>query len=317
MITEFLILAVSLAALLYAADNLIETVVSLATRMGMSTMAVGLTVVAIGTSLPEVMASAAAAWKGHPDIAVGNVVGSNICNIGLILGLPALVVPVTCHRAVLRREGLLMILASIVMLVLAVFGGMSRATGLLFLFGFGWFIYQVFRKTKSNERETSSAENTSDEDAPGSLWTALRSAGFLGLLLLSSEFLVRSTVSLATDLGVSETVIAITVIALGTSLPELSVSYAAAKRKQGDILVGNILGSNIANILLVLGLSAVISPFAIAPATLYFDIPAMLLLAFVMVAFLWRERGVDRPAGLVLLSLYAAVIVRCVLYSAA
>ena len=323
MLANLAIFLVSLVFLLLSADRLIDVVVTFAKGLRISAMVVGLTVVAIGTSLPEVMASSAAAFRGYPDIAIGNVVGSNICNVGLILGLPALFFPIVCSRTVILREGSLMLLATAMLWALGVFlGGMSRIAAGVFFLGFCWFIYSVFH-SESGCEESDTGESSVD-DAPGESSTdeagstavlILKLLAYLAALLISSEFLVRSTVELARAVGIAEGVIAISIIALGTSLPELSVSIAAAKKNQGDILIGNILGSNISNIFLVLGVSGLILPFPISGLTLSLDIPLMALLAGLMFYFLYQERGINRSRGIVLLLLYGVMITRCILFS--
>jgi len=323
MYVDLLTLLISLAVLIYAADAFIDAVVLFAERMRIPPMVVGLTIVAIGTSLPELMASGAAAIKGYPEIALGNVIGSNVCNVGLILGLPALFTVITCSRAVVVREGMVMLFVTALLWgITAASGGLSRTTGFVFVVGFFAFIGWVFLKsslerrreneTDNSDEDTDSAEKT-HEDAQKIRGLMVKMLAALAALLISSEFLVRATVGLAQAWGVSEGVIAISVIALGTSLPELSVSIAAAKRNQGDILVGNILGSNISNILLVLGISSMITPFQVRPITLSLDFPMVALLSILMVWFLYRKEGIDLKRGVLLLVLYALVIVRCVM----
>ncbi len=316
MLVEILILLISLAALLFSADRLIELIVTFARGLNIPTMVVGLTVVAIGTSLPEVMASAAAAFKGHPEIAVGNVVGSNVCNVGLILGLPALFFPIVCSRRVIVRQGGLMLFVTGLFWAIALFNGeISRGISLLFVLGFCAFIYGVFRASASMQSAEEAVEDTAEIADVGSVpILVLKMIAFLVGLLISSEFLVRSTIEIARGVGISEAVIAISVIALGTSLPELSVSIAAAKKNQGDILVGNILGSNISNILLVLGVTGLISPFPISTVTTKFDIPLMGTLAVAMFAFLYSEKGISKSRGIALLLLYGVMILRCVAF---
>jgi cation:H+ antiporter len=315
MVIDLLIFVVSLAALLYSADSLIDSACQLAERLKISPMVVGLTIVAVGTSLPEVMASAAAALGDKPEIAVGNVVGSNICNVALILGLPAIFYNITCRRRVLKREGSIMLAVSGTFLLVALFlEGFTRVLGVGFIVTFFSFIAMVFVQANKESGGESEAISATEGHEPGTSLTRtiLLTCGMLVLLLASSKFLVDSTVALATAVGVSEAVIAISLIAFGTSLPELSVSISAARKKQGDILVGNILGSNISNILLVLGVTSVIKPFEIQSIIRYLDIPIMFGLACMMYFFLYSDRGIDRNRGIVLLSVYAGVILRCI-----
>jgi len=328
MTIDIIILIVSLVCLLLSADRLIDVVVLLAERLKISTMVIGLTVVAIGTSLPEAAASVAAALEGHPEIALGNVIGSNICNVALILGIPALIGPIVCARSVLRREGFLMLSLSFFLWGLAlVKAQISGRVGIFFILGFFTYIFLVFRfgqadrtvEENSEVEKNSKIEKNTDaqvecEKHPehcSVFATTTKLVLSIIVLLLSSKYLVEATISLAKGLGISENVIALSVIALGTSLPELSVSIAAVRRNQGDILVGNILGSNISNILLVLGLTSVISPINIEPLTTNLDIPMMLLTSSLMLAFLWDKVGISRGRGIFFLIIYAVGVARC------
>ena len=321
MLEQSLTLVFSLAALLLSADKLVDLAVQLAQRLGVTPFVIGLTIISVGTSLPEVMASGAAALRGYPEIAVGNVVGSNICNVGLILGLPAVFAAISCRRPIVLREGAVMVLITLSFWFLAaVFGGISQFVGLLFLLAFVSFVYWALKSNENQnvegDSDVSFLEEQTSERSPGKEIQMFSVVAKLVLsfvvLLLSSEFLVRSTVGLAQALGVSEGVIALSLIAFGTSLPELSVSYASARQGLGDVLVGNVLGSNITNLLLVLGVSASIHPLSFGPTTISLDIPLMTVFALLMVYFLFHNRGITRGKGLLLLSLYSLVIVRCV-----
>jgi len=313
MILNLLIFAICLAGLLYSSDKLIDSVVVIAERMKISPMVVGLTVVAVGTSLPEVMASVTAAYKGYPEIAVGNVVGSNICNVALVLGVPALFFNINCSTKVIQREGTVMLLCSFVLGLIGVFSfTIGRGLGLVFTLSFFAFIAAVFLSAKASKKKAEEEEDTEDLEKFSMAPELAKIALMLVLLLVSSKFLVDATVSLATAFGVSEAVIAISLIALGTSLPELSVSISAARKNQDDILVGNILGSNISNILLVLGSTALVKPFSISRDVATIDMPIMIFLAVCMYGFLYTEKGITRNRALVLLAVYVMVILRCI-----
>ena len=331
-VTAFILIA-SLVGLLVAADIFVDAVAELARRLDVSPIVVGLTVVAVGTSLTEVAASAAASLRGHPEIALGNVIGSNIANVGLILGLPALFVPITCHKSVVQREGFLMVFLSIGLFLIGLLHGvLDVGLGIVFLLGFGAFIVWSFKRSQEPDSEEhweeiaevaddalrlgSEGDGASSGDADVSIRVlSFRMLCALAVVLVSSEYLVHATVDLARSAGVSENVIAISLIAIGTSLPELSVSFAAARRRQGDILIGNVLGSNISNILLVLGVSSLISPVGMAQNSVALDLPLMLIFAFVLILFLSQPKGVNRAKGLVLLALYGIVLWRCVAIS--
>ena len=301
-----LLFIVSIGLLVYSAGLLVDCAVQLAKSFRLSKAVIGLTIVAVGTSLPELSASLAGAIENHPDIAMGNVIGSNICNIALIVGLPALFFTVRCTRNLFLHEGVVMIFASATVWALAlVYDGIPRTAGFLLVLAFVVFLVQLVQ-AKGDEQEEDAAPGKS-----GSLLRlALKSTFSLGLLLLSSHFVVHGAVGLAQALGVSENVIALTLIALGTSLPELSVSIAAGKRGQTDILIGNIIGSNIANLLLIAGISAAVRPLPVNPASILFDLPAMVLLAVLLMLFLVRKHGVTRLHGLFFLLCYGLVICR-------
>jgi cation:H+ antiporter len=319
MLENSLILLVSLAALVIASDKLVDGVVQLARRLGVSTMVVGLTVVAVGTSLPELMASSVASYRGYPGLALGNVLGSNSCNIGLILGLPALFAPIVCRKVVVLQEGMLMLGAAVLLGVLAgVFLEVPRWAGVVLLVLFIAFIARVFYQARkeSRTRKRILSESGAEEkfESGEAVWIVLfRLVVSFAVIVFSSEYLVASAVGLARVLSVAESVIAVSVVAFGTSVPELSVSLLAARKKQGDILVGNIIGSNISNIFLVLGLAAVIAPVPIYPWALVLDIPFMTIFSLLAVCFLLRPEGINRSRGIVLLLLYVLVILRCVL----
>ncbi|MCL4135172.1 UNVERIFIED_CONTAM: hypothetical protein GTU68_030343 [Idotea baltica] len=250
MLLQLFIFLVSICVLLYSADLLVDAVKKLATSLGVSPYVIGLTVVAIGTSLPEVMASAVAAYQGVPAISVGNVIGSNICNIGLIIGLPALFFSINCSRSIILKQGVFMLLLSALFASLCLYGSFTRLVGFLFVATFGLFLFFAFRGDSGLE-----PEDLPEEELPKELpsdhslvKTLLVVAGAFVLLLVSSHFLVDASVFLARHFSIPEAVIALLLISFGTSVPELSVSFAAARRQQGELLIGNILGSNISNI---------------------------------------------------------------------
>lgn len=321
MLLEILILLVSLAALVYSADKLVDNIVLIAEHLQISKMVIGLTVVAIGTSLPEAAASAAGALQGVTGIALGNVIGSNICNVALILGVPGFLVGINCSTSVVKREGYIMLgITALIVAVLLLFGEIPRWMAAIFLLAFPAFIYMCFKKP-SDPLEEKTEEVTTSEDVRGSeevsgfnlpLICGFLVASIVGLLV-SSHYLVGSTVFVARALSIPESVIALSLIALGTSLPELSVSLASARKREGDICIGNVFGSNISNILLVLGLAGSISPIVGGGGWLYFDLGMMLFCAGLMVYFLLDDRGIDRNRGIFLLCIYGLVMLRCVL----
>lgn len=325
MFFHLVILIVCLAGLIKSATIFIDNIIMLAKRLHISPMIIGLTVVSIGTSLPELSVSVAAAVKGHAEIPLGNVVGSNICNIGVILALTALVAPVVCVKRVVQREGFLMLLITAVFwIVPSMLYGVPRWLGGVFLFSFAVFIAFVLKGSDSVpsrdlhdvEDDFSAIEKNGvdhgDREKSNSGIIAGKLVLSLAALLVSSEFLIRSTIALARHFNIAEHIIALSMIAVGTSLPELSVSIAAVKKNHGDILVGNIIGSNISNILLIIGVSALILPIPMRPSTIKIDFPLMTFFSTLMILFLHQKNGITRGKGLVLLMFYGVVLWRCV-----
>src|SRR5690606_15726933 len=320
----FVYLIAGLVLLVAGAEVLVRGAAKLAAQFGISPLIIGLTVVAFGTSAPETAVSVQAAVNGSGDIAIGNVVGSNIANVLLILGLTALVTPLVVSRQLIRLDVPIMIGASLVTFALAWDGELSRLDGAL-LFS-AVVVYTLFLII-SSRRDT--ATDTNDEfakefglDTPAKPHAGLINAclvlGGLVLLVVGSNFLVEGAVSLARALGLSELVIGLTVIAIGTSLPELATSIMAAFRGERDIAVGNIVGSNIFNLLCVLGLASLVSPQAIAvsPNALAFDFPVMIAVAIACLPIFFAGYTINRWEGLLFLSYYVAYTAYLVMSSA-
>lgn len=320
----FVYLIAGLVLLVAGAEVLVRGAAKLAAQFGISPLIIGLTVVAFGTSAPETAVSVQAAVNGSGDIAIGNVVGSNIANVLLILGLTALVTPLVVSRQLIRLDVPIMIGASLVTFALAWDGELSRLDGAL-LFS-AVVVYTLFLII-SSRRDT--ATDTNDEfakefglDTPAKPHAGLINAclvlGGLVLLVVGSNFLVEGAVSLARALGLSELVIGLTVIAIGTSLPELATSIMAAFRGERDIAVGNIVGSNIFNLLCVLGLASLVSPQAIAvsPNALAFDFPVMIAVAIACLPIFFAGYTINRWEGLLFLSYYVVYTAYLVMSSA-
>ena len=320
----FVYLIAGLVLLVAGAEVLVRGAAKLAAQFGISPLVIGLTVVAFGTSAPETAVSVQAALSGSGDIAIGNVVGSNIANVLLILGMTALVAPLVVSRQLIRLDVPIMIGASLVTFALAWDGELSRLDGaLLFSAVVAYTLFLVI----SSRREK--AADTNDEftqefglDASAKPHAGLINAalvlGGLVLLVVGSNFLVEGAVSLARALGLSELVIGLTVIAIGTSLPELATSIMAAVRGERDIAVGNIVGSNIFNLLCVLGLASLISPQAIvvSPNALAFDFPVMIAVAVACLPIFFTGYAINRWEGLLFLAYYVAYTAYLVMSSA-
>lgn len=293
--------------LIGGAELLVRGASRLAGALGISPLVVGLTVVALGTSSPEAAVSVGAALDGRADIALGNVVGSNIVNVLLILGLSALVTPLVVSKRLVRIDVPLMVGVSVLLLVLASNGNVGRLDGLLLVFGVAAYTLFALRESR---REGAENDAPAQEEAGGG--RLLLQAGFvvagLALLVLGSRWLVEGAVAIATALGVSELVIGLTVVAAGTSLPEVATSALAAFRGERDIAVGNVVGSCLFNILAVLGLTAIVAPGGIdvAPAALSFDIPVMIATAFACLPIFFTGYRINRWEGLLFVGYYAA-----------
>lgn len=298
-----------LAALVVGAELLVRGASRLALAWGLSPLVVGLTVVAFGTSAPETAVSVGAVFSGRTDIAVGNVVGSNIFNVLFILGVSALIVPLTVARQVIRQEVPIMIGASVLLLALGLDGTLSRLDGLWLV---GLLIAYTAALVIQSRREAAAQAPSEDSSAgpAGGHWAVqlLLVIGGLALLVLGSRWLVDAAVTMAQALGVSDLVIGLTVVAAGTSLPEVATSVMAAVRGQRDIAVGNVVGSCTFNLLGCLGLSALLGPqgLTVAASLLHFDIWVMIAVAFACLPFFFTGRQIARWEGAVFLAYYAA-----------
>ena len=306
-----------LALLLLGAELLVRGASRLATALGISPLVIGLTVVAWGTGSPELAVGVKAALAGQPDLAIGNVIGSNIANILLVLGFAALIVPLRVSQRVVRLDVPLMIGASVLTLLLALDGTLGTFDGLLFvtlLIGYTWWTIRASRR----ERRTIAAEHEHELGSAGDEIPDLRGrwpmfvsnglmvAGGLFLLVKGSDWLVEGASAIAAALGLSELTIGLTIVALGTSLPELATSAVAGMRGERDIAVGNAVGSNIFNILAVLGVTAVVADggMPVAAAALSLDIPIMIAVAIACLPVFFADYVIDRWSGALFLALY-------------
>lgn len=284
----------------------------MALTLGVSPLVVGLTVVAFGTSAPELAVSVGASLDGRPDLAIGNVIGSNIANILLILGISAVIAPLVVHEQIIRQEIPIMLGASVLMVVMALDGHISMLeAAVLFALVVGYTVHLI-RQSRKASRETQ--EEFESEMPPDSDWDrhwgvqlGLIVAG-LGLLVLGSNWLVGAAVAFAQAFGVSELVIGLTVVAVGTSMPEIATSVVAALRGQRDIAVGNVIGSNIFNIFSVIGITGLVSMAGIpvSEAARHFDLWVMLAVAFACLPIMLTGREIARWEGFVFLGYYAA-----------
>ena len=312
-----------LILLVLGAEALVRGAAQLAARFGISPLIIGLTVVAFGTSAPETAVSVQAALNGSGDIAVGNVIGSNIANILLILGLSALVAPLLVSRQLVRLDVPIMIGAGILTFALAWDGDLSRLDGgvlVAFLLLYTTFLVIASRREKKRERPDEFAIEYGPADQPKPLgWLIQLSMVLLGLILLvaGSNLLIDGAVALARALGLSELVIGLTVIAVGTSMPELATSLLAVYRGERDIAVGNVVGSCIFNLLLVLGAGALVSAdgLSISPNALAFDLPVMLAVFGACLPIFFSGYRINRWEGAMFFGYYLAYTLYLVMFS--
>lgn len=302
----YLLLAAGLALLVLGGDVLVRGAVALAARLGVSPLLVGLTVVGFGTSTPELVTSIDAALSGAPGIAVGNVIGSNIANVLLILGVGAVIFPIAVSPAAFRRDGAAVVLASLAATAVLLIGTISRPAGLLLFAGLAVYIFVAYRLERAADGPV---EETAPPAPAGALWRpALLTLVGIAITIAGARMLVSSATTLALAWGVSEAVIGLTIVAVGTSLPELVTGIVAALRRQGDIAFGNVVGSNIYNLLGILGLTALVQPVAVPPEIASFDIWVMLAVtaAFALAAVTgWR---ISRREGALMLAAYAGYL---------
>jgi len=298
--------------LVWSADRFVEGAAATAKHAGMPPLLIGMVIVGFGTSAPEMVVSAMAALDGNPELALGNALGSNIVNTGLILGVTALVAPIVVHSKIVRKELPLLFVIGLVSGALLWNGSLSRVEAIVLLLGFfgliGWTIFTALRGRGDALEAETEAELVEHSMPLGRaiFWLALG----LILLIVSSRILVWGAVSIAQTLGVSDLIIGLTIVALGTSLPELAASVIAARKGEHDIAIGNVVGSNMFNILAVVGIAGVISPMPhISDEVLTRDWPVMMAMtvALFVMAYGFRGQGrINRIEGALLLSAFAA-----------
>jgi cation:H+ antiporter len=328
-LVSLLILLGGIALLIVGGDLLVRGSVTIAGKLGVSPLVIGLTVVAFGTSSPELALNAIAAFKNQTDLCFGNIVGSNIANVGLILGLTALIRPLQVHSQVIRREMPMMIIASLALLIMAIDlsvlgtsetvsintlrGAFHDEEGVVLLGGFvAFFLYQLHvgrRGSKFSSESSQTVEELEEQARRDRLASLPLAIAFfvigLGGLIGGGELAGTGAARVALGLGMGEDLIGLTIVALATSLPELATSIIAIRRGQTDIAVGNIVGSNLFNILLVLGATATIQAVPVPPQLGPMSLAIMLLLSFLLLPMCrTKNRHISRVEGLVLLSIY-------------
>lgn len=299
MLIQLFLLAIGFVMLVKGADWFVSGASSIAAKFKIPQLVIGLTIVAMGTSAPEAAVSITAALRGSADITIGNIVGSNILNVLVILGLSSIIVPIAIAKSTVKIEIPFLIGTTVVLLLLGLDGIISLVDGLILIALFVIYLLYLLRMAKNNPEET-------EESKPLKLWQALLATAVgLALIVLGSDFAVNAASEIARMLGLSERFIGLTIVALGTSLPELFTSVTAARKGNADIAVGNIVGSNIFNILFVVGLSSMVTP---VPFASNFVVDMLIAVAAVaaLLAFTFKNRKLVRWHGIALILGYVA-----------
>ncbi|MDI6885056.1 MAG: calcium/sodium antiporter [archaeon] len=338
-LSNTLLLVLGLVLLIKGSDFFVKAAASIAKKRGVSEFVIGLTLVAIATSIPELVSSVIAAIKQESDIVIGNVVGSNIANIGLIVGLAAAIALIKTREEMLKRDGYIMLFAALIFYLFIINGKISRVEALLFLllyvaytvflleekpklkdnYGFKEFITYFFelkylatlkrkvilgRDKRKKENPTTEARKIKELSQAGLIrdFTVLIGSGFA--IVFGANYLVDEAIFFADFFDVPKTVIGITLVAVGTSLPELGVAISAARKGYGNIAVGNVIGSNIANIFLIIGVSAMIAPLSVIKSTIFYTAPSMIFMSLLLLIFIKSKWEISRKEGIVFLILY-------------
>lgn len=318
-ITDIILILLGLIGLFFGGDFLVKGASRIAASLGIEPLVIGLTIVAFGTSTPELLVNISAALQGSTDISIGNVIGSNVSNIGLVLGMTGFIFPIMVKTGLVQREIPILIGVSVFVYIIAFNGEISQMEGLLLLTGFfvfnGFMYWQTQRaRTRGEMNHEDDAQSDIEGDVevnPEAVNRALEAGRVvvgIAVLMLGARFMVDGATSIARDFGVSEFVIGASLVAVGTSLPELSASVVAALRRQSDIAIGNVIGSNIANLLVVLGPTAMVAPMPVPDNVLQFQFPALLVFTWLLLPFS-LNMILSRRESLVYLAGYAGFII--------
>lgn len=304
MIVDLLLILVGLGLLVLGGDMLVKGAVNLSLRLGISPLIVGLTVVAFGTSAPELIVSMSAALRGATDIALGNVVGSNIANVLVILGATAMVSEIVTKGHDLRESWAMMIAASVLLIALAFTGQIGRLAGLALLAALAAVLWRQISTARAERPDQIEGAHLGATGRNIVLWLAVG----LVALPVGAQLLVAGATDIARLMGISEAVIGLTLVAIGTSLPEMAASVASALRGRADMALGNVVGSNIFNALSILGLTALVAPLPVPAQIVNFDLWVMLASSLLLAPFLFRGIPITRAAGGGMLAVYAIYV---------
>lgn len=308
MLLAVVLFFVGLILLYFGAEYMVSGSSRFALSLGIRPMIIGMTIVALATSMPEMMVSLAAVLKGTSDIAAGNIIGSNVANIGLILGAAALLAPMQVAKDTLKKDIPIMLAASVLLFLFALDGVLGFVDGLLLVSGLVIFILYCIRDSRKDGKvQPANDDAVAEEKRHRSRDILLIVGGIIGLGL-GAELMVRSAITIARGYGLSDIVIGMTIVALGTSLPELAASMMGAWKGEMDLSVGNVIGSNIFNLLFVLGVCSMIRPIPIEPSTLRFELPLMLLFSFFLLPLIGRRMKIGRTEGGLLLLGYLSFV---------
>lgn len=313
MLIDLLLVAAGLVLLIFAGDALVRGAVSLALKLGIPALIVSLTIVAFGTSAPEMLVAVQSALEGAPGIAFGNVVGSNIANVLLVLGLPAVLAGIDTHLSDTRRTYSVMLAVSVLFIVLCATGPFDLVKGVFLLavlalvLGDALYVARCSRKGVMACDETVDDIPDADPHMAGWKISCFMLGGVIGLPL-GAHLLIEGSVGIARTMGVSETIIGLTIVAIGTSLPELATSVVAALKRQSDVALGNVIGSNIFNVLAIMGVASFFGPLAVPPELLTFDLWVMLLTAILLFPFVYSGWRISKLWGVAFVSVYALYV---------
>lgn len=315
---DWVFVGLGLVILLLAGDALVKGAVNLSLRLGVPALIVSLTIVAFGTSAPELLVSVSAIHEGVPGLALGNVIGSNIANILLVLGLPAILAPIQTGHCKTGKAYTFMVLATLLFIAVAFLGPITWIHGTIFLTAIAFVLADAFWDAKLHRRAEKSALvcapiddeeiEGADPDMPKWKIGAFLLLGLIGLPF-GANILVESSVNIARDFGVSETAIGLTLVAIGTSLPELATTVMAAFRRQADVVLGNVIGSNIFNLLAIIGISSFVGKIPVSPELLRFDVWVMLASSLLLAPFVLWGWHITRTWGAVLSALYVLYVI--------
>ncbi len=314
MVMPWLLSGLGLVILLFAGDALVKGAVNLSLRLGVPALIVSLTIVAFGTSAPELLISVQAVLDNAPGLALGNVVGSNTANILMVLGIPALLAVMHTSECNTRKTYNQMIAASLLFIALAFRGVFDWIAGLVLLGGLAYMLYDAFDDAKDHRRaERAGADDLEEPEGADPNMAGWQIALFLILgligLPLGANLLVDNATIIAQTYGVSDTVIGLTLVAVGTSLPELATTVMAALRRQADVALGNVIGSNMFNLLAIIGIASLVGPISVDPSFLRFDLWVMLAASLLLIPFVYLRRDITRLWGIALSVLYVLYVV--------